>query len=136
MKVYVVTSGEYSDYHIDAVFIDRYLAYKYATVQQLKNRWSSYDVETYDTDDIKMADVDAEEEEIRPHIAYRCEFLPDGTLQEGRDVVKEKWDEPVGEGYYNKNIVVYVPKGDKSVEECVKVAQDMRAKYLAEKFGL
>lgn len=136
MKVYVVTSGEYSDYHIDAVFIDRDLAYKYATVRQLKDKWSGYDVETYDTDDIKIADVNAEEEEIRPHIAYRCEFLLNGTLQEGRDVVKNTWDEPVGESRYSKNIVVYVPKGDKSVEECIKIAQDMRAKYLAEKLGL
>ncbi len=136
MKVYVVTSGEYSDYHIVAVFIDRDLAYRYATVRKLEDRWDDYNVEIYDTDDIKMADVNAEEEKIKPHILYRCEFLPNGTLLEGRDTVKEKLEEPVVEDRYNKNIVVYVPKGDKRVEECIKIARDMRAKYLAEKLGL
>lgn len=134
MKVYIVTSGEYSDYHIVAVFIDKDLAYRYATVRKLKDRWDDYNVEIYDTDDIKMADVNAEEEKIKPHILYRCEFLPNGTLLEGRDTVKEKLEEPVIEDY--GRTIVYVSKGDKSIEECIKIAQDMRAKYLAEKFGL
>lgn len=30
MKVYIITSGEYSDYHIDAVFTDKALAEEYA----------------------------------------------------------------------------------------------------------
>ncbi len=30
MKIYVITSGEYSDYHIDAVFTDKALAEEYA----------------------------------------------------------------------------------------------------------
>ena len=42
MKVYVITSGEYSDYGIDAVFTDKALAEEYA------DRNPSRRIETYE----------------------------------------------------------------------------------------
>lgn len=33
MKIYVVTSGEYSDYHIDAIFLDRQKALQYCAAK-------------------------------------------------------------------------------------------------------
>ena len=33
MKLYVVTSGEYSDYHIDAIFLDRQKALQYCAAK-------------------------------------------------------------------------------------------------------
>ena len=35
MKVYVVTSGEYSDYHIDAIFLDRQKALQYCAAKEI-----------------------------------------------------------------------------------------------------
>lgn len=51
MKVYVVTSGEYSDYHIDAVCIDKATAETIAhSIEENGYDYSPY-VEEYDTDD-------------------------------------------------------------------------------------
>ena len=44
MKVYVVTSGEYSNYHIDAIFTDEKIANQYANLDSDRN------VEEYETD--------------------------------------------------------------------------------------
>jgi hypothetical protein len=52
MKIYVVTSGDYSDYHIDKVFIDEEKAKKYIECQ---NRYLEYNdksrLEEYDTEE-------------------------------------------------------------------------------------
>lgn len=51
MKVYVVTSGEYSDYHISGVFINRKMAEIYCAVQHDVDTWTNdFRVEEYDTD--------------------------------------------------------------------------------------
>lgn len=51
MKVYVVTSGEYSDYHIDAVCIDKATAETIAhSIEENGYDYSPY-VAEYDTDD-------------------------------------------------------------------------------------
>lgn len=47
MKVYIVTSGRYSDYHIDAVFLSREKAMLYCVV----NHDPALNIEEYDTDD-------------------------------------------------------------------------------------
>ena len=44
MKVYVVTAGEYSDYHIERVFLDKDKAHRYSNVRYGMN------VEEHDTD--------------------------------------------------------------------------------------
>ena len=44
MKVYVVTAGEYSDYHIDAIFTNEDIANQYANLDSERN------VEEYETD--------------------------------------------------------------------------------------
>ena len=50
MKVYVVTSGEYSDYSIDAVFIDEEKAKLYCAIHE-----RDYPIiEKFDTDDVKI----------------------------------------------------------------------------------
>jgi sarcosine oxidase delta subunit len=44
MKIYIVTSGEYSDYGIDAVFTDEDMAWRFASTD------FDYRIETYDAD--------------------------------------------------------------------------------------
>lgn len=58
MKVYVVTGGEYSDYHIAAVFIDKEEAEKQCAVlnsyyfREFDDFWNlSYKIQEYDTDE-------------------------------------------------------------------------------------
>ena len=50
MKIYLVTEGEYSDYHIEAVFTDREKAFAYAILDPYRN------VEEYtaDSTDVSM----------------------------------------------------------------------------------
>ena len=48
MKVYVVTSGEYSDYHIDAVFLDRKKALQYCAANGICEDVSVEEWETAD----------------------------------------------------------------------------------------
>ncbi len=47
-KVYIVTSGEYSDYCIEAVFLDRSSAEKYCAAQSDNDWWQDYRIEEYD----------------------------------------------------------------------------------------
>lgn len=48
MKVYVVTSGEYSDYSIEAVFTNKEIAWKFASMD------SGRRVEKYETDSVNV----------------------------------------------------------------------------------
>lgn len=51
MKVYIVTSGEYSDYQIEKVFLDKAKAEEYSKKATTDHYGESYDVEEFDTDD-------------------------------------------------------------------------------------
>ena len=68
MKVYVVTEGDYSDYHIVGVTTEREMAEAYCEVST--DRWYKPRVETYDTED--FADVRT----VKP---YRATMEEDGT---------------------------------------------------------
>lgn len=46
-KVYIVTSGEYSDYHIDAVFASREKAEAYIKIKD-KAKWEEYEHDEWD----------------------------------------------------------------------------------------
>lgn len=48
MKIYVVTSGEYSDYHIDAVFLDKQKALQYCAANGICEDVSIEEWETHD----------------------------------------------------------------------------------------
>ena len=43
MIVYIVTAGEYSDYHIERVFLDRKKAEQYVALQNRNFEWYDYD---------------------------------------------------------------------------------------------
>ena len=64
MKVYIVTSGEYSDYHIDRVFTNEKLANEYCEVLKKYNRsyFNDARVEVYFTNDnSEVDDFDADD---------------------------------------------------------------------------
>ena len=62
MKIYVITEGEYSDYHICAVFDDKKKAELYCAVREEKDFLNNncyifgdeYMIEEYDTDDVNL----------------------------------------------------------------------------------
>ena len=74
--VYIVTAGDYSDYRIERVFLEKDKAYKYCNL--MNNRRDEYRVEEYDTsdDDIKFLDecIVFEDKVYRKdnYICYEC----------------------------------------------------------------
>ena len=55
MKIYIVTSGCYSDYGIDAVFLDEKEAEKYIATKNKEDPWhDNYGIEEYETQDGKI----------------------------------------------------------------------------------
>lgn len=126
MKVYVVTQGEYSDYHICAVVLDRekaeFLKGKFT------DKWSTAEIEEYDTDEYN--------EIYQYNHYYNCCDV------NGVVIVKECTCDDLIHAlrYYNS---VYNVAGKlvtkvaaNSEKEAVKKAADRFAKYKAERMGL
>lgn len=129
MKVYVVTKGEYSDYHICAVTTDE------ETAKKLAEKYAdSYDdtwVEEYDTDHAEMA--------LAKKKIFFCSFDPDDSTIE----VDDRGDRGSWEGIKPSHFIVsgnrkylYVYVNADTEEEALKIASDKFAKYRAEKMNL
>lgn len=63
MKIYIVTSGEYSDYRIDAVFTDKSQTELYVATHYEDCDYK--EIEEWDSDEIKLS----------PHEIYNLLFL-------------------------------------------------------------
>ena len=128
--VYVVTEGEYSDYHIEAVFDDRMLAEDYID-RRSPSRWKRWRIEEYLINALApingmilyRAIFDADESE-----PYYVEFADtDDIATFGNQPVVRPWG-PLG------RLVVMVLARDEA--HARKIAQDKRAEYLAAEFGI
>lgn len=64
MKIYIVTSGEYSDYSIDSVFTDKAKAEACVELRNRASNYSVYDIEEWEAD------------EEMPFEAYSVRFYP------------------------------------------------------------
>ena len=124
--VYVITRGDYSDYHICAVTLDKKKAKKLA-----KMYTTSYDnaiVEKWETD--TETDINA----LKGRYPYSVTFREDGSV----DTFKHHYDyETFCEGfdlseYWGLRVNLYAP----DAESAIKIAAEKRAKYLAEKEGI
>lgn len=124
--VYIVTRGDYSDYHICAVTLEK------AKAKKLAKMYNSYNdnakVEEWETD--TETDINA----LNGRYPYIVAFNTDGDAE----AFKEHYDyEDFHEG------VVDSPRGGLSVrvyatdeQSAIKIAAEKRAKYLAEKEGI
>ena len=138
MKIYVITKGDYSDYHICGVATDPEKAERLAKIHT--DRWDDAQVEEYDTDrgedllegrfpfavcffDWRDPRVDDEKENdsFEPGI----EAL-DQLQEENVDFLR-----PI---YYGPKMTVRLYAPDE--QTALKIAQDKRAQYLAEKAGI
>lgn len=129
MKVYVITVGEYSDYRICAVTLDKEKA------EKLKKKCDHFDytgaqIEEYDTD---------ESESILIGDVYRVYFDRSGKVEEvGKSGLTsytlEMCKEKPSFNSLNNLLTVYVMADN--AEDAIKIAAERRAKYLAEKMGL
>lgn len=146
MKVYAVTTGEYSDFWVDNVFATRKLAEDYFKIHDLwrdSGKILEYDLLDETTADIQGAD------EYHPWICI--DISQGGKITQGewyiKDILSKKdvkdfsWfskgpkDIVRNHGYY-VHVMIQVDKYDWDYDRIVKAAYDIRAKYLAEKLGL
>lgn len=126
MKVYVLTSGEYSDYHIVGVLLDEEQAR--IAAEAMSDGYKDVEVETYDTDELKF---------IKPGWKYwtvafleRDHAIVDtfredywlGTLGKPRHfTISHRW---------------YVDVYAEDEDHAIKNASDRLSKYLAEQNNL
>lgn len=126
MKVYVLTSGVYSDYHIVGVLLDEEQARIAAEV--MSDRHNDVEVETYDTDDLKF---------IKPGWKYWTIAFSErdhAIMDINCHNYFGSLDEPNLFGAYHKNWYVDVYAEDE--KHAIKNASDKLSKYLAEQNNL
>ena len=130
-KVYIVTSGYYSDYSIERVFLDKEKAEKYVSVSH-RNDLS---VEEYD-----ITDLNVELENIKnvKEITYQCEIRTGKEIVISFDDINSidfEISTYVYEYYYNNNELTLSltrqlrenETENQATERIMKIAQDISA---------
>ncbi len=127
-KIYVVTRGDYSDYHIVAATTDHELAKKIAA--KFSNDWGECDIEEYDDAEVML----------KP--AWYIYFDKAGNVCNTTECDSAYSYNRIGEVqernslWYSGNYHIYVVVSADDLESAIKIAAEKRAKYLAEKLGL
>jgi len=131
MTIYIITKGEYSDYHICAVATTQERA------EQLRKMYSDYydeaNIEEYETDIPSNCYYNND-----PTLYWKITFNDDGNIQ----YIESYYDASnlkiqARERYwsFDPSFCVYNIQTD-TRDNAIKIACDRRAKYLAEKFNL
>lgn len=122
MKVYVITRGSYSDYHICAVAVDKQHAEQLRKL--FSNRYEDADIEEYDTDEVQTL--------VNGGARYAVQFNKNGNVSD----IREDIDDYVGCCYLRHSGEFVVTVDAYTEEAAIKIAAEKRAQYLAEKLGL
>lgn len=119
-KIYVVTSGSYSDYHIDGIFDDKGLAQSFIDSFDIRDSWDKMSIEEWDLNGggykkgLKFYFV-----RFKPNSSdvenVNLDLDPDNEICFGIDI---------GGGFYIK-------VWGKDEKHAIKVANEKRAMYLA-----
>ena len=141
MKVYVITQGCYSDYHICAVAIDRKKAERIAKLYS-SGQYSLAEIEEFDTDDVGFDKYDLDNERfVRYGVNLKKGREPEVYEEyfKASDIMKHKTEGNFAYSYVddmpNTN-VYYAHVVTDTKEKAIKIAQDMYAKALAEYYEL
>jgi hypothetical protein len=135
MTVYVVTAGEYSDYHIAGIFMDKNKAEIFCAIHNDKeNSYEEYIIEEYENDD----DMEVDE---TLKVTYKYEFYANkkGSINvyggSGLHSLKKKNEViPPHKYFQDYHIIVYLDEPD-ARDRALKIAQDMWAEYKANVVG-
>lgn len=117
MKVYIVTSGEYSSYSIEAVFTNKKQAQLYAAAHSDDYMYCS--IETWDSDETKIDTSVQVKNRWRASINKTGEVKTCDVIYE---TIKEKEDEIIDYGS-RVQVLVTLDKGIKK-EQAVKIILD------------
>lgn len=119
MKVYIVTDGAYSDYHIEAVYTDEKKAKIYAALHGCGN------VEEYDADAIEI------DGEFEPWIAHYCCYT-NGFWHCENTHYSKRYDNRVWKSHFN-GVQASIYLKERDTEKALKIAQDLYAEWLYER---
>lgn len=136
-KIYVISSGEYSDYGVDAVTTNYEIAKAYAKI---------HNCEIEEWDDLQDISIIEESNKYEPYIHLGFyhnheKGLPDYI----NHLLNDKSYEWIAPGDIdNKSILtsddrfeMYIPVTEKTTtDQVLKIVHDLKAKLVAEKYGL
>ncbi len=145
MTLYVVTQGEYSDYHIVGIYSDRETAEKIRKYKSVRD--DMCEIEEYELNPNLPKDVDEIKEYwvVNAHIRYKLEYpirkyLKETVWNTWIEYFMERDSRPDIEYTFSKDCYegkVYISKSiAKDKDHAIKIAQDIRAKVIAEQEGL
>lgn len=122
MKIYVVTKGSYSDYHIITATTDKIQAKKIA--DKFSSEWDEAKVEIYDDAEIYLKKM------------WFVRFDANGNVNELREDVSEYSYVEVNKPSFDaaKGVFVHVCADDSI--SAIKIASEKRAEFLAKKAGI
>lgn len=126
MKIYVITKGYYSDYHICAVTIDKNKA------ELLKEKFSD---EYWGDAVIEEFDTDEEEEVLKFEKVFDCLYCEENNEIE---ISEESIDyfRPSNLIITKNNLGLHTYVLANNEEDALKIASDKFSKYRSEKMGL
>lgn len=124
-KVYIITKGAYSDYHICAVAATKEIAEKLRKIYSDEYSWADARIEEYDLNEAK--------DDVR--VFYDVTFA-DGKVSACFNEYGERESIQFFKGnkWQSDRLIVSVRARDE--DHAIKIAQDRRAEYLAKKEGV
>lgn len=122
MKVYVVTRGEYSDYHIITATTD--LAVAEAVAKKFTTEYSPAEIEEYDNSEMMLRPI------------WFLRFAKNGDVCECHLDDNEYGYEESGKCGFDIKGQVYVHIVADTIEVAIKAGAERRSKFLAECEGL
>lgn len=122
MKVYIVTSGEYSDYTIDAVFLDKKKAAYWAAEKNTEEKYRNYRVEDFNSSD-EAVDISDSRQIMYRYTPYENGFICFGSP-------KAEFKSTIGA--YGDNYCIISSKR-LSQTKVDKIVADLRTQYFAKK---
>lgn len=129
MKIYVITKGDYSDYHICAVTEDKDKAKELKKI--FTDDWREANIEEYETNDCQRM--------LTHKYMYKGEVLLDGRVVVRNiefDYIQPKEIGEVVETPKCKLYTMYTYINANCEEDALKIAKDRFAPYLALKKGV
>ena len=137
MKVYVITSGEYSDYHIDAVSDRLDEAEKICGFLNSKRQYDFCEIEEFDTDEIKVNSTEDVKQRFDMKVGYSSGriYWFDSPVYALGDMSDIKVRRNCRSGELEIDVIAVLPKGTDK-ETAKKIMLDRVAKFKAKRAGI
>lgn len=136
MKVYLITSREYSDYRVDAVTLDEKEAERICGMLNKNRYYDTCNIEEYDTEEVKVDSAEELLERFLMKVGYKTGELY--HYDSHVTVLGENNKITVEHDYYPENIITITatfPKGTTD-DKAKKIMFDRIAKFKAERANI